>query len=171
MPASGRGSRLQFCIFLINSIQQSRPLIQRLRSEATAERGQKVVVQCPNPNRNALDGKQSGRQRPQTDWTEDGHRRAYAPSEAAFRVWVNVRRLVHRGIRPSAWSDVVRYGPRAGCGSRHSSVAAKETGLAHRRSVNAQVSGLGVRRWRYLPLTRTRRKALTCRFAYGKPWT
>ncbi|MDQ3765523.1 MAG: hypothetical protein M3460_30030 [Actinomycetota bacterium] len=31
--------------------------------------------------------------------------------------------------------------------------------------MNAGVGGLGVRRWSYLPLTRTRRKLLTCGFA------
>lgn len=41
-----------------------------------------------------------------------------------------------------------------GYGSRLFSLAA-EKGLAHRRSMNAQVSDLGVRRWSYLPLTRT----------------
>ena len=38
----------------------------------------------------------------------------------------------------------------------------REKGLAHRMSMNAQVKGLGVHGWRYLPLTRTRCKLLTC---------
>jgi hypothetical protein len=41
----------------------------------------------------------------------------------------------------------------------------REKGLAHWRSMNAQVKGLSVLGWRYLPLTRTRHKLLTCVFA------
>jgi hypothetical protein len=38
-----------------------------------------------------------------------------------------------------------------------------------RENVNAQVKHLGIHRWRYLPLTRTRRKPLTCSFATPQP--
>jgi hypothetical protein len=44
----------------------------------------------------------------------------------------------------------------------------EEKGLAHRRSVNAQVRDLGIHPWSYLLLTRTRHKSLTCDFA--TPW-
>jgi hypothetical protein len=41
----------------------------------------------------------------------------------------------------------------------------EEKGLAHQRNVNAQVRDLGIHRWSYLLLTRTRRKAFACDFA------
>jgi hypothetical protein len=41
----------------------------------------------------------------------------------------------------------------------------QKTGLAHRRNINAQVRDLARVWWRYSPLTRTRRKPLTCDFA------
>jgi Txe/YoeB family toxin of Txe-Axe toxin-antitoxin module len=37
--------------------------------------------------------------------------------------------------------------------------------LAHPNTTNAQVNDLCIRQWRYLPLTRTQRKLLTCGFA------
>lgn len=45
----------------------------------------------------------------------------------------------------------------------------RKTGLAHRRNINAQVRGLARVQWRYLPLTRTRCKPLTCGFAIPRP--
>jgi hypothetical protein len=43
----------------------------------------------------------------------------------------------------------------------------EEKGLAHHRNVNAQVRGLDIHRWRYLPLTRTRRKAADLRLCHN----
>ena len=66
--------------------------------------------------------------------------------------------------RTAAWSDVV-----GSCGangmweSRLSSPVKRRD--SHTRNREFQVRDLGIHWWRYLPLTRTRRKALTCRFA------
>jgi hypothetical protein len=68
----------------------------------------------------------------------------------------------------SAWSDVFRScGASETYGSRLF-YSGGEKGLAHLRSMNAQVTNLGLRLWRYSPLTRTQCKPLTCDFA--TPW-
>jgi hypothetical protein len=69
--------------------------------------------------------------------------------------------------RYSAWSDVV-----GSCGTNGRRIStvfpSEEKGLAHQRTVNAQVRDLGLNLWRCVPLTRTRRKLLTCGVA--TPW-